>query len=97
MSNTCRESINNNEAQDGRRDETGKTEAAELRALGGEAEHGRAGVQQDDNVRSLIDATVDRFGRIGIAVNSAGVEGAPVASGFWTAPIHLVERTISRG
>ena len=65
----------------GRRDEAGLALAAELRALGVEAEFVHADVRFEDDVRRLVEATVERFGRIDIAVNNAGTEGelAPLA------------------
>lgn len=61
----------------GRRDEEGKSLASELRSLGAEAEYFRADVRQDEDVRGLVEFTVDRFGCLDIAVNSAGTEGKP--------------------
>jgi NAD(P)-dependent dehydrogenase (short-subunit alcohol dehydrogenase family) len=58
-----------------RRDEAGQKLAAELRALGAEAEYWRTDVRHEDDVRSLVDKTVARFGRLDIAVNNAGTEG----------------------
>jgi NAD(P)-dependent dehydrogenase (short-subunit alcohol dehydrogenase family) len=58
-----------------RRDEAGQKLAAELRALGAEAEYWRTDVRHDDDVRDLVDKTVARFGRLDIAVNNAGTEG----------------------
>jgi NAD(P)-dependent dehydrogenase (short-subunit alcohol dehydrogenase family) len=34
-------------------------------------------VRREDDVRSLVDQTVARFGRLDAAVNSAGTEGKP--------------------
>src|SRR5882724_11129930 len=61
----------------GRREEAGQALAAELRALGAEAEFIRADVRHEDDVRSLVDRSVERFGRLDAAVNSAGTEGHP--------------------
>jgi NAD(P)-dependent dehydrogenase (short-subunit alcohol dehydrogenase family) len=61
----------------GRRDEEGERLAGELRALGGEAAYARADVRQEDDVRSLVELTLDQFGRLDAAVNSAGSEGVP--------------------
>ncbi|MCX4174771.1 MULTISPECIES: SDR family NAD(P)-dependent oxidoreductase [Paraburkholderia] len=64
----------------GRREEAGQALAAELRALGAEAEFLRADVRFEAEVRSLVEQTVARFGRIDVAVNNAGTEGqlAPI-------------------
>jgi NAD(P)-dependent dehydrogenase (short-subunit alcohol dehydrogenase family) len=51
--------------------------AKELRALGAEAAYVRADVRNDDDVRKLVDTTLSRFGRLDVAVNNAGTEGAP--------------------
>jgi NAD(P)-dependent dehydrogenase (short-subunit alcohol dehydrogenase family) len=64
----------------GRREEAGQALAGELRALGAEAEFVRADVRFEAEVRGLVERTVERFGRLDIAVNNAGTEGqlAPV-------------------
>jgi NAD(P)-dependent dehydrogenase (short-subunit alcohol dehydrogenase family) len=59
----------------GRRDEAGHALAAELRGLGAQAEFLRADVRSEADVRSLVEQTVERFGRLDIAVNNAGTEG----------------------
>jgi NAD(P)-dependent dehydrogenase (short-subunit alcohol dehydrogenase family) len=59
----------------GRRDEVGQKLVAELREIGVEAEYWRADVHHEDDVRSLVDKTVTRFGRLDVAVNNAGTEG----------------------
>src|SRR5258705_12114827 len=61
----------------GRREAEGKALEAELRSLGAEAAFIRADVRHEDEVRSLVDQTVARFGRIDAAVNAAGTEGQP--------------------
>ena len=61
----------------GRHDQAGAELATELRAAGVEAEFIRADVRHEDDVRALVDQTVARFGRLDIAVNSAGTEGKP--------------------
>jgi NAD(P)-dependent dehydrogenase (short-subunit alcohol dehydrogenase family) len=61
----------------GRRDEASQKLAAELRALGAEAEFLRSDVRHEDDIRSLVDQTVARFGRLDVAVNNAGTEGKP--------------------
>ena len=59
----------------GRRDEVGELLAKELRSLGSEAEFINADVRKDEDVRALVDRTVERFGRLDVAVNNAGTEG----------------------
>ena len=59
----------------GRHDEAGKTLAEELRSFGTEAEFVNADVRREDDVRALVDQTVERFGRLDVAVNNAGTEG----------------------
>jgi NAD(P)-dependent dehydrogenase (short-subunit alcohol dehydrogenase family) len=49
--------------------------AAELRTLGAEAEFIRADVRYEDDVRILVLKTVERFGRLDVAVNNAGTGG----------------------
>jgi NAD(P)-dependent dehydrogenase (short-subunit alcohol dehydrogenase family) len=61
----------------GRRDEEGQKLIDELRNLGAEAEFVRSDVRHEDDVRSLVDKTVVRFGRLDVAVNNAGTEGQP--------------------
>ena len=61
----------------GRHDEDGKKLVAEIRELGIEAEFVRSDVRHEEDVRSLVDKTMDRFGRLDVAVNAAGTEGVP--------------------
>jgi NAD(P)-dependent dehydrogenase (short-subunit alcohol dehydrogenase family) len=61
----------------GRREEAGQALAAELRGLGTEAEFIRADVRHEDDVLALVDRTVELFGRLDAAVNTAGTEGHP--------------------
>jgi NAD(P)-dependent dehydrogenase (short-subunit alcohol dehydrogenase family) len=61
----------------GRHDDAGRALAAELRDMGVEAEFIRADVRHEDEVRSLVDQAVARFGRLDVAVNNAGTEGKP--------------------
>ena len=64
----------------GRHEDKGQTLAAELRTLGAEAEFVRADVRFEAEIRNLVDRTVERFGRLDVAVNNAGTEGesAPI-------------------
>jgi NAD(P)-dependent dehydrogenase (short-subunit alcohol dehydrogenase family) len=61
----------------GRKADAGRALVAELRSLGAEAEFVQADVRKEDDVRRLVDRTVERFGRLDIAVNNAGTEGKP--------------------
>jgi NAD(P)-dependent dehydrogenase (short-subunit alcohol dehydrogenase family) len=61
----------------GRREEEGKKLEKELRELGAEVEFVKTDVRHDDDMRALIDKTVARFGRLDVAVNTAGTEGKP--------------------
>ena len=60
----------------GRRDEAGKALVQELRAFGTEAAFVNTDVRQEDDVRNVVDETVTQFGRLDVAVNNAGTEGA---------------------
>jgi NAD(P)-dependent dehydrogenase (short-subunit alcohol dehydrogenase family) len=59
----------------GRRAPLGEELAALLRTAGSEATYLQADVRQETDVRHLVDWTVDRFGRLDVAVNNAGTEG----------------------
>jgi NAD(P)-dependent dehydrogenase (short-subunit alcohol dehydrogenase family) len=61
----------------GRRDEEGQKLVSEIRRKGAEAEFIRADVRREEDVRNLIDKTVERYGRLDVAVNTAGTEGVP--------------------
>jgi NAD(P)-dependent dehydrogenase (short-subunit alcohol dehydrogenase family) len=66
----------------GRRDEEGKKLEKELRELGAEAQFVKADVRREQEIQSLVDETVKRFGRLDVAVNNAGTEGptGPITS-----------------
>jgi NAD(P)-dependent dehydrogenase (short-subunit alcohol dehydrogenase family) len=61
----------------GRHDEAGHKLVAELLTFDAEAEFIQADVRHEDDVRSLVDKTIARFGRLDVAVNNAGTEGKP--------------------
>ena len=63
----------------GRREEEGQKLVSEIRKTGAEAEFVRADVRREEDVRNLIDKTVERYGRLDVAVNAAGTEGVPGA------------------
>ena len=60
----------------GRREEAGKALVKELRAFGSEAEFINTDVRKEDDVRNMVVETIARFGRLDVAVNNAGTEGA---------------------
>jgi NAD(P)-dependent dehydrogenase (short-subunit alcohol dehydrogenase family) len=60
----------------GRRQEEGKKLEKELRELGVEAQFVKADVRHEPEIQALVDETVKRFGRLDVAVNNAGTEGA---------------------
>jgi NAD(P)-dependent dehydrogenase (short-subunit alcohol dehydrogenase family) len=61
----------------GRHDEEGQKLVGEIRKKGAEAEFIRADVRREEDVRNLIDKTVERYGHLDVAVNTAGTEGVP--------------------
>ena len=58
----------------GRREKEGAQVVAEIKKLGGEAAFVRADVAKDADVKRMVDFTVEKFGRLDIAFNNAGVE-----------------------
>src|SRR3981189_425908 len=56
-------------------EEAGKALVKELRSFSSEAEFINADVRKEDDVRTLVDKTVARFGRLDVAGNNAGTEG----------------------
>jgi NAD(P)-dependent dehydrogenase (short-subunit alcohol dehydrogenase family) len=61
----------------GRHEDKGKALVADLLELQAEATFIKSDVRREEEVRRLLDETVTRFGRLDIAVNSAGTEGTP--------------------
>jgi NAD(P)-dependent dehydrogenase (short-subunit alcohol dehydrogenase family) len=61
----------------GRREVEGKALENKLRDLGAVAAFIPADVRQEDDVRNLVEQTVERFIRLDVAVNNAGTEGTP--------------------
>lgn len=57
----------------GRRTEAGEAVVREIRDNGGEATFIAADVNSEDSVVALVAATVERFGRLDVAVNNAGI------------------------
>lgn len=61
----------------GRRKELGEHNAKEIQAFGGQAAFMQTDVRNEDAVRNLVNACVQRYGRIDIAFNNAGIEAPP--------------------
>src|SRR5208282_6844100 len=60
----------------GRREVEGKETVALVRAAGSEALFVKADVSRAADVQSLVQKTVETFGRLDVAFNNAGIEGA---------------------
>src|SRR5260221_11040746 len=58
----------------GRREAEGNQLVTELRDLGAEAEFVKTDARHEDDVRALVDRTVERFGCLDIAGNNAATE-----------------------
>src|SRR6266511_1761892 len=58
----------------GRREKEGAQVVEEIKKLGGDAAFVRADIAKDADVKAMVDFTVDRFGRLDVAFNNAGVE-----------------------
>jgi NAD(P)-dependent dehydrogenase (short-subunit alcohol dehydrogenase family) len=58
----------------GRREKEGAQVVAEIKKLDGDAAFVRADVAKDADVKGMVDFTVDKFGRLDVAFNNAGVE-----------------------
>jgi NAD(P)-dependent dehydrogenase (short-subunit alcohol dehydrogenase family) len=58
----------------GRRKEQGTAVINEIKSAGGEARFVQTDVTEEDQVRHLVEETVQHFGRMDIAFNNAGVE-----------------------
>jgi NAD(P)-dependent dehydrogenase (short-subunit alcohol dehydrogenase family) len=58
----------------GRRETEGAQVVAQIKKFGGDAAFVRADVAQDGDVKKMVDFTVDKFGKLDVAFNNAGVE-----------------------
>src|SRR5438477_5719555 len=58
----------------GRREKEGAQVVGEIEKLSGDAAFVRADVAKDADVKAMVDFTVDKFGRLDVAFNNAGVE-----------------------
>lgn len=61
----------------GRRENLGKQVEARIKRFGGEATYMQADVRKEENVKAFVDACVEKYGRIDIAFNNAGIESSP--------------------
>lgn len=61
----------------GRREALGEKVAQEINAMGGRASYQKADVRSKQDVKSFIDTCTQRYGRIDIAFNNAGIESKP--------------------
>lgn len=59
----------------GRQEKQGQSFAAELRVLGADADFFAADVRKENEIDKLVNHVIQRFGRLDVAVNSAGIEG----------------------
>jgi NAD(P)-dependent dehydrogenase (short-subunit alcohol dehydrogenase family) len=66
----------------GRREKEGAQIVDEIKKLGGDAAFVRADVAKDADVKAMVDFAVDKFGRLDVAFNNAGVE--------WKGPLDQV-------
>lgn len=62
----------------GRRENLGATVAQEINAQGGQATYQRADIRNEQEIRSLVETCVAKYGRIDIAFNNAGIESKPL-------------------
>lgn len=61
----------------GRRENLGKQVEAKIKGFGGEATYVQADVRKEADVKALVDACVNKYGRIDVAFNNAGIESSP--------------------
>lgn len=57
----------------GRNTDRGRRVEDDIREAGGEATFIRADVRNEAEVKALVDATIDRYGRLDVAFNNAGI------------------------
>lgn len=61
----------------GRREELGRANEREIRSFGGEAAFMRADVRREADIKAFVEGCVERYGRVDVAFNNAGVESPP--------------------
>lgn len=57
----------------GRRENLGRQVEAKIKEFGGEATYMRADVRREEEVKALVEACMNKYGRLDIAFNNAGV------------------------
>lgn len=77
----------------GRREAEGEETLGLIRAAGGHGVFVKTDVSQDTQVRLLVHKTVEKFGRLDVAFNNAGIEG--VAAPITEQPEEEWDRTLS--
>jgi NAD(P)-dependent dehydrogenase (short-subunit alcohol dehydrogenase family) len=60
-------------------EEEGRQVAAEITRTNGTAEFMRLDVTNEDDWKAVVDATVEKYGRLNILVNNAGISGSAVS------------------
>ena len=60
-------------------EEEGRQVAAEITRANGSAEFMRLDVTSEDDWKAVVDATVQKYGKLDILVNNAGISGSAVA------------------
>jgi NAD(P)-dependent dehydrogenase (short-subunit alcohol dehydrogenase family) len=60
-------------------EEEGRKVAAEITRTNGTAEFVRLDVTNEDDWKAMVDATVQKYGKLNILVNNAGVSGSAVS------------------
>jgi NAD(P)-dependent dehydrogenase (short-subunit alcohol dehydrogenase family) len=58
----------------GRREKEGEEVVRKIKKLGGDAAFFRADIAKDADVKKMVDFTVDKYGKLDVAFNNAGVE-----------------------
>jgi NAD(P)-dependent dehydrogenase (short-subunit alcohol dehydrogenase family) len=58
----------------GRREKEGAAVVQEIKKVGGEAAFVRADIAKDADVKAMVKFTIDRYGKLDVAFNNAGVE-----------------------
>jgi NAD(P)-dependent dehydrogenase (short-subunit alcohol dehydrogenase family) len=75
--------------------EQGEQLAAQLVAAGSEAMFVKTDVSKAEDCERMVDAAVQRFGRLDAAFNNAGISDGPAAPGTVDYPLDLWERIIA--